>query len=284
MKSSFLYYPILLWLACNQPVYAFTGVVRTVPVLTRGPPSTSRATRPILPALQVSFLPETENETNEFSAPSVELVPHEQENWEQDSKMVELALLAVWMGSLSGFIFANNWMGPWPFFMTEVPERIWFTFHMLGGMLFGGGVILTTALEWLVTKNKNEAVLQFYFDKVPLLDAAIVLPGLTMAMISGTGLCIERYGSLGTAPPHIPTVFYTLTAFAAWWAATDLATQGKALSAINEWAATSALKEEKEVPEIVELRFISNIVSCMFVVALYGIMVLKPGTLHHIFG
>mmetsp|Transcript_16119 Transcript_16119/g.35853 ORF Transcript_16119/g.35853 Transcript_16119/m.35853 type:complete len:321 (+) Transcript_16119:172-1134(+) len=200
----------------------------------------------------------------------------EEENWELDANLVELLFLAVWMGSLSGFIFANNWIGPWPAAITQVPERIFFTFHMLGGMLFGGGVIMTTGLELLVTKNKRPEVLQFYFDKVPLLDSAVVLPGLTIAMISGTGLCVTRYGSLGGAPAHIPVVFYCLTAFAAWWAATDLATQPKAMRAIDEWVAKGA---STDIPAIVEDRFISNIVSCLFVVALYGIMVLKPGTL-----
>lgn len=206
---------------------------------------------------------------------SVSDIP-EEENWELDSKVVEFAFLALWLGSLSGFIFANNWGGPFPAAMTHVPERIYFVFHMLGGMLFGGGVIMTTALEWLVVKNKNAQVLQFYFDKVPLLDSAIVLPGLTIGMISGTGLCITRYGSLGGAPAHVPAVFYCLTAFAAWWASTDLATQGKALRAVNEWVVKA---DDSDVPKIVQDRFYSNIVSCGFVVALYCTMVLKPGTL-----
>ena len=203
-------------------------------------------------------------------------VARDEENWELDSKVVELVGLGIWMVGLSGFIFANNWIGPWPAFMKDVPERVFFTGHMLGGMLFGGGIIMTTALEWLVTKNRNPAVLTFYFDKVPLLDMALVLPGLTLAMFSGTGLTITRYGGLGIAPAHIPVVFYILTAFAAWWGATDLATQGKAMRAIDEWVATNG---EGPIPQIVEDRFWSNIVSCVFVVALYAAMVLKPGTL-----
>lgn len=200
----------------------------------------------------------------------------EEENWEADSKVVELAGLGIWMASLSGFIFANNWIGPWPAFMTHIPERIFFTGHMLGGMLFGGGIIMTTALEWLCVKNRQPAVLTFYFDKVPLLDMALVLPGLTLAMFSGTGLTITRYGGLGIAPAHIPVVFYILTAFAAWWGATDLATQGKAMRAIDEWVASNG---KGDIPQIVQDRFWSNIVSCGFVITLYAAMVLKPGTL-----
>lgn len=234
--------------------------------------------------LYASFSTETEEEiTTQTRLPAMVQYVVEEEEWVADSKVVELAALGLWMAALSGFILMNNFVGPWPAVMSAVPERIWFTLHMLGGMLFGGGIILTTALEWLVAENKNESVLQFYFDKVPLLDAAIVLPGLTMAMISGVGLTILRYGGLGIAPPHIPVVFYTLTAFAGWWAATDLSTQGSSLKAINEWAATvGSSNEEREVPRIVELRKVSNVVSCLFVVALYMVMVMKPGTLHHL--
>jgi hypothetical protein len=34
--------------------------------------------------------------------------------------------------------------------------------------------------EWLVVENKNDTVLQFWFDKVPLLDGLIVLPVLSV--------------------------------------------------------------------------------------------------------
>jgi hypothetical protein len=212
---------------------------------------------------------------------SQEIMIREEEKWEMESKPVELIALGLWMAAISVFILINNFVGPWPEFMTEVHERIWFVFHMLGGMLFGGGVLLTTAIEWLVANNKNESVLSFWFDKVPLLDAAIVLPGLTLAMLSGTGLSIAHYGGLGLAPIHIKIVFYTLVAFAAWWAITDLTTQGSALAAVNEWSATAHSDETKDVPDVVNNRTISNVVSCLFVLALYIIMVMKPGTLHY---
>ena len=209
----------------------------------------------------------------------------EEESWENESKMVELIALLVWGAGISIFILINNFIGPWPDAMNGVPERVYFTLHMLGGMLFGGGIILTTAIEWLVVQNKNAPVLQFWFDKVPLLDAAIVLPALTVSMISGTGLTIKRYGGLALAPAHIPIVFYTLIAFAAWWASTDLMTQGKSLAAVNEWAITTATETDDDnvtsVPSVVDNRKISNAVSCLFVFALYIIMVMKPGTLHY---
>jgi len=202
-----------------------------------------------------------------------------EESWEDDSKLVEAVLLVAWALSISAFILVNNFVGPWPDHMAQVPERVWFVLHMLGGMLFGGGVILTTAIEWLVAHNRNSPVLQFWFDKVPLLDAAIVLPALTIAMISGTGLAIEHYGGLGVAPPHIATVFYTLVAFATWWGLTDLTTQGKALTDVNEWAIRTSEEAKLDIPPVVEHRKISNVVSCLFIVALYCEMTFKPFTL-----
>ena len=142
-----------------------------------------------------------------------DLEEQEIESWEDDSKFVELVLLTAWGVAISAFILINNFIGPWPAAMAQVPERVWFVLHMLGGMLFGGGVILTTCIEWLVAHNRNSPVAVWWFDKVPLLDAAIVLPALTMAMVSGTGLAIEHYGGLGVAPIHISLVFYALVAF-----------------------------------------------------------------------
>jgi hypothetical protein len=207
-----------------------------------------------------------------------------EERWELDSKVVELVALAGWMGSISAFVLMNNFVGPWPAWMSAIPERIHFTFHMISGMLFGGGIILTTSIEWLVAKNKNEAVLSFWFDKVPLLDSVIVLPALTVAMLSGIGLANARYGGLGMSPVHIRVVFWTLLAFAIWWAGTDLTTQGSALRAVDEWAASGAASQsadKKKIPDIVIKRTISNVVSCIFVLLLYSEMTLKPGTIHY---
>lgn len=228
----------------------------------------------------------------------VTVLPHriDDRRWENDSKMVEFVALGVWFVTLSAFILVNNFVGPWPDVMTHVPERIFFLFHMLGGMFFGGGIIMTAAIERLVAQSKSDAVLQFWFDKVPLLDAIFVLPALTVSMISGTGLSIQRYGGLGYAPPHVVAVFYTLVAFCGWWVATDLATQGMALTAVNEMKPTKERRkgsmtneaangirpagnnneeQENDAPNVVELRTISNAVSVLFVFAIYAIMVIK---------
>lgn len=202
-------------------------------------------------------------------------------DWIDESKKVELILLGIWLISISAFILINNFYGPWPAVLKTVPERAFFLSHMIGGMLFGGGIILTTCIERLVAKNGNAAVLQFWFDKVPVLDGLIVVPALTISMVSGTGLSIVRYGGLNIAPPHVGAIFWTLIAFMTWWAVTDLTTQGAALQAVermfDQFEAGEA--EGFETPKVVTDRHVSNVVSCFFVVLLYSMMVLKPGTL-----
>ena len=197
-----------------------------------------------------------------------------------ESKKIELILLSIWGVSICAFILINNFYGPWPLFMKSIPERTFFLSHMIGGMLFGGGIILTTCIERLVAKSQNPQVLQFWFDKVPELDGLIVVPALTISMISGTGLSIVRYGGLNIAPPHVGAIFWTLIAFLTWWAATDLTTQGTALKAVNQmYEQYEAGEQGLETPKVVVDRHVSNVVSCFFVLTLYSFMVLKPGTL-----
>ena len=201
-------------------------------------------------------------------------------DWVDESKKVELIVLGIWGISISAFILINNFSGPWPLFMKSVPERTFFLSHMVGGMLFGGGIILTTCIERLVAKSGNPQVLQFWFDKVPELDGLIVVPALTISMISGTGLSIVRYGGLNVAPPHVGAIFWTLIAFMSWWAATDLTTQGTALKAVERMYEQYEEGEAGlETPKVVMDRHFSNVVSCFFVLTLYSFMVLKPGTL-----
>ena len=191
-------------------------------------------------------------------------------------ELAEFAGIAVWLTALSTFILMNEFVGPWPQnLMRAVPGNVWLVGHYIGGMLFAGGIVMTTCIEWLVASTKDDAVLKFWFGKVPLLDACVVLPGLTLTMIAGTGVSIDHYGGLGKTPPHIETVFWTLVAFAAWWALTDLSTQHRAAEAIEKWVAES--KDGEQVPRIVLFRRISNVVSCAFIIALYGIMTFKPG-------
>jgi len=219
--------------------------------------------------------------TEEPPAAVVEVVDESSEgDWIDESKKVELIFLGIWGASISAFILINNATGPWPLFMKTVPERWYFLSHMVGGMLFGGGIILTTCIERLVAKSQNPQVLQFWFDKVPELDGLIVIPALTISMVSGTGLSIVRYGGLNVAPPHVGAIFWTLILFMSWWAATDLTTQGTALKAVERMYERYENGEEGlETPKVVVDRHVSNVVSCFFILLLYSFMVLKPGTL-----
>jgi len=189
----------------------------------------------------------------------------------KESNLPELIGLGIWMASLSAFLLINNFVGPFPANILSVPEKTWPVMHGVAGMLFGGGIILTTCIEWLVTESKNSNVLQFWFGKVPALDSLIVLPALTAAIVSGTALSIDHYDSLGQAPFHVVAAISTLAAAAGWWAITDLTTQSRATKAVEEWT------DNQDVPGILQFRKFSNVVSCGFVAALYAIMIIKPG-------
>jgi len=278
-------------------VLAFAGVHAFSPSAPRacvGTSSTSAATSscgvrpsPMMPQASSStqlnlfdFLTK-EDEKQLVTNGSIELVDESSEgDYVDESKKIELILLSIWGVSICAFILINNFYGPWPLFMKSIPERTFFLSHMIGGMLFGGGIILTTCIERLVAKSQNPQVLQFWFDKVPELDGLIVVPALTISMISGTGLSIVRYGGLNIAPPHVGAIFWTLIAFLTWWAATDLTTQGTALKAVNRmYEQYEAGEQGLETPKVVVDRHVSNVVSCFFVLTLYSFMVLKPGTL-----
>lgn len=223
----------------------------------------------------------TQKEEEILATSVTEIVDESSEgDWVDESKKVELIVLGIWGIAISAFILINNFTGPWPLFMKSVPERVFFLSHMVGGMLFGGGIILTTLIERAVAKSNNPSVLQFWFDKVPELDGLIVVPALTVSMVSGTGLSIVRYGGLNVAPPHVGAIFWTLIAFMSWWAATDLTTQSTALKAVNSMYEQSQNGVEGlETPKVVMDRHFSNVVSCFFILLLYSFMVLKPGTL-----
>ena len=216
---------------------------------------------------------------------------------------VELLSLGAAMTALTAFILVNQFVGPWPAeVFAALPTPAWLLLHYLGGVLFAGGIIVTTALEWLVVetaaasvtatqttqqddnKNKNiamEPVLDFLFQRVPVMDAALVVPGLAVALVSGIAVATANYDGLATSPPHIVWAFRTLVAFAIWWAVTDVSTQGLAAAAVQEWKQQRNNNNEAnnpDLPDILYQRRLSNIGSCLFVVALYALMALKPGT------
>lgn len=198
-----------------------------------------------------------------------------QENFRLSLSAVgEYIVLGAWISALSCFLLYNNYVQPFPSIIQEIPVQNFGLIHAVTAMLFGGGIILTTLIEWMVVQSKDSRVMSFWFQNVPDLDSKIVLPALTGLIVSGVGLAVDHYGTLGNSPYHVVASISTLLAFAFWWAATDLTTQGKATFAVEEWINGD---NRNNVLHILQLRKISNIVSCLFVLTLYSIMVLKPG-------
>lgn len=223
---------------------------------------------------------------------------------EETGTLQELLGMVIFLLALSSFVLVNQFVEPWPEqVLWTFPAPFWLLLHYLGGILFAGGVVVTTALEWLVVgsaaqdkvhdndielsspkrlqkhdqhPNKVAPVLSFLFDRVPMLDACLVLPGLVVAIVSGVAVATQYYGSLANSPGHIQHAFRLLVAFCAWWATTDVSTQAKAAQAVQEW--NGAQEPQEDLPSILYMRRISNVGSCLFVVAFYVIMALKPGT------
>lgn len=201
--------------------------------------------------------------------------------------------LSIWKLSLCAFVFVHNFTGPWPQSIYDtVPERIWFLGHVIGGILFGGGVIVTTCAEWLLVRSKELEVMTFWFQNMPQLDASIVLPRLTLSILSGTGLTTILYGGLSYAPQHIIYALWMLLVFAVWRGFIDLTTQGRALEAVTTISDNNSNKNNdkdtadvskprvlKEAPEVMNERILRNVICCVLVFVLYAIKLLKPGTL-----
>jgi hypothetical protein len=131
-------------------------------------------------------------------------------------------------------------------------------------MQFAGTILTTTVLEWIVVTSGSADVKQFWFEEtVDRAETLLVLPGLTGLIVSGvpqSWLTYER--NLQQAPLHVQLPLQLLAAFGLWWLLTDLRLRG-----------THAAVDDK----VQIKRRWSNIVSCLFLIMIYGIMVLKPG-------
>lgn len=180
------------------------------------------------------------------------------------------AFVAIWPQAISVFIATNYFRGCWPAALAEVPYPTFSSIHAVSGMLFAGSIITTTVLEWMVVESHDTPTQRFWFDKAPVVEEWIVLPALTGSIVSGIGQACARYGSFQMAPFHIQCSLYLLLAFGFWWGLTDRPTQAKARAAVENNA-------DGEIPAVLQLRRVSNIISCAFLVGMYGIMVLKPG-------
>ena len=180
------------------------------------------------------------------------------------------AFVDIWPVAISIFIAINYFRSCWPAALAEVPFSTLNLIHAISGMLFAGCIITTTVLEWMVIESGNMSTQRLWFEKVPVVEEWIVLPALTGSIVSGIGNACVRYGSFRMAPFHVQSTLFFLLAFGLWWGFTDRPTQAKAVAALE-----NSVGEER--PTILQLRRISNFISCVFLIVLYGIMVLKPG-------
>ena len=87
-------------------------------------------------------------------------------------------------------------------------------------------------------------------------------------MVSGVAQAFHNYSSLRYAPTHIKSALHLLFAFGLWWELADRRTQHK----VEE----SLAKGEPDLKMLRDRR-ISNVVSCVFLLVLYSVMILKPG-------
>lgn len=179
--------------------------------------------------------------------------------------------VTLWVHAVSIFLLANYRSACWPAFLIRIPLPVWNLVHSVSGMLFSGSVITTTILEWTVVATGERDVSKFWFEQVPKVEKAVVLPALTGSMISGVAQAFLRYESLRMAPRHIKSTMHLLFLFGIWWGVTDRHTQSKAQQVVEEDTSRGRL------PGVLRVRRISNVVSCLFLVVIYAIMVLKPG-------
>jgi hypothetical protein len=189
---------------------------------------------------------------------------------------VESLALAFWISTMSALLLVNYFGGgPWPEnFIFDTPLSTWSLLHAVSAMLFSGTIIVSTLVEWSVVASRQANVLRFWFWTVPQLDALVVLPALTGTVLSGVAQACHLYGSFATAPRHVTGAVHGLLAFGIWWAATDVTTQRSSKTAVQKLINNQ--NGSTELPPVLLLRRASNVASCLVVLALYSIMVLKP--------
>lgn len=180
--------------------------------------------------------------------------------------------IAGWIVGISGFIILNSGNSCWPSILVNVSRPNLNFVHAMSGMLFSGSIITTTVLEWIVVRSRDKSVAPFWFEQAPGVERLLVLPALTGSILSGFGLAFQTYGSVHYAPPHVKSTLHLLALFGIWWGLTDRTTQAFAFE-----ASKTELNSNGSLPPVMIQRRISNIVSCVFVITLYAVMVLKPG-------
>lgn len=185
----------------------------------------------------------------------------------------------TWAGCISYFLITNYTLGPWPLqlMLSSDHRDAWRLMHAISSMLFGGTILVSTMMEWLVVSSKQKPVILFWFDTIPSnLDGAVVLPSLTCAILSGVAQACQDYGSLKQAPKYITGSLHVLLTFALWWVVTDVSTQSASQRDVKAWMNDDDDNDDT-VPRVLFKRRWSNVGSCVFVCVLYTLMAFKPG-------
>jgi hypothetical protein len=171
--------------------------------------------------------------------------------------------IVLWASWVVAFLLINynGATSPWPSALTALDVRTWALVHAVSGSLFAGGIFTTTFLEWLVFRSPSRAVQEFWFSSATKAEAALVLPGLTGLLVSGVAQAWLTYQCpIKYAPLYVKLPIHVLALFGLWWLLTDLTTR----DAVNDKG--KQLRRQG-----------SNLVSCMLLISIYAIMVLKPG-------
>ncbi len=178
----------------------------------------------------------------------------------------EKRILLVWFHAVVGFVIWNYYTSStlWPSFFLSVPLRVWNLLHALSAMLFAGGIVTTTVLEWKLPSVGSDAEQTILLKWLWQVESKLVLPAVSMSLVSGVVQAHVNYASLRAAPPHVKGALHVMALFAIWWAWTDRRSQ-------------ASLREGGYDETKVTQRRVSNLVSCGFLVALYSMMILKPG-------
>jgi hypothetical protein len=272
-------------LAC--PSLVTRSLRRQVPVLQPTTRIATTATTIQLPSISQRYHAKTKNHPVVlFSSSASSSTPSSDSSKKSPLLLSRTTLgIAVWFVSLSFFIVQNYKFGPrWiPLFSWN--KQVWVLIHALCNMFFSGGIVLSTLLEWRVVSSAAPDVIYFWFTRIiSKIDKAIVLPALTGSIVAGFAQTALDYGSMATAPKHIRLAIHILATFALWWMATDLTTQQRAKTSVEQWYKNA--KQDKQdnsssatadLPKVLYVRRYSNLVSCFFVAALYALMALKPG-------
>jgi hypothetical protein len=182
-------------------------------------------------------------------------------------------------------------------FIALVPAEVWSLIHAISGMVFGGSILCTTFVEWMwpdelekmlkdsnvttTTQSMDDLSLQILINKMATqtlfpMEGKLVLPGVTGSMISGIAQSFYNYGSLRLAPRHVKSSLHLMFLFGLWWAFTDRKSQEDLLKLSTCAQKDSGPSTREEMVQIWKRRRLFNSISCIFVVALYGMMVIKP--------